>query len=124
MIYKLRFKLTHKMLTEETTVINKEELKEKLSILNMGAYTKKPLSEITKADINKKIETFGWVWSARLQGKMTFIELYSGFKKIKCVGITTEKSLTQWTSVKLFGEIHENKGTDGYEFEFFFEKLV
>lgn len=84
-------------------------------------YTKVELSKITRDHIGKSITTFGWVQTVRTQGKMTFFDLYAGFKTIKCVSKKREgdKSLTQWTSLTVSGEVNENMnpGRDNHEFE-------
>lgn len=95
-----------------------EELK---NLKISDAFTKVKLSKITNADIGKKIKTFGWIKSIRSQAKMTFFELFSGFKTIKCVAKTQKdaKSLTPWSSLTISGTVSENMTKDGYEFEIF-----
>lgn len=98
---------------------------EKLSLDK--AYKKVDLCTISPSDIGSALETFGWVERVRTQGRMTFIDLYAGFKTLKCVARSRKehKGLTQWSSVRVFGQVNKNmnEGRDKHMFELFVEKL-
>lgn len=105
-----------------------EETTKMLNEINISEYKKMPLKEISKDNIDQKLEIFGWIHSSRQMGKKRlFIDLYAQFKIIKCIYSSKEKidfNLTPWSSVSIFGIVKENFTKDKFDFEFDIQKLV
>ncbi|KAF7684035.1 putative asparagine--tRNA ligase, cytoplasmic [Astathelohania contejeani] len=77
--------------------------------INKSEYAKIPLNKLTKEHIGMKVRTFGWVESTRKMGKAgTFIDLYAGYKVLKCLYPQVCNTLTKCTSVTIYGEVCEN----------------
>ena len=74
------------------------------------------LFDIDDSLMNQKICFFGWVKSSRSSSKISFIELISQFKIIKCV-IPTKVKLTDHTTLKVWGIMKPNNGNDEHQFE-------
>lgn len=81
------------------------------------------LQEITKSDIGKKVQSFGWIQAIRSAGKAgTFVDLYFSFTTVKCLfapDICT-KNMTPHSSVSFVGDVQENRSTkDSFPFEIY-----
>ena len=79
-------------------------------------YQKERLCKLDESFMNKKVSVFGWVTASRAGAKFSFLDLTSQFKTIKCI-VPTSTSITMQTSLRVYGSVVENKGTDDYKFE-------
>lgn len=90
-------------------------------------YVKMPLKDINKSHIGSKIHTFGWVYNRRNAGQVgCFINLFAHYRVLKCLHPhkIDQKNLTRWTSLDVYGTVHENYTQDGAEVEFHIDWYV
>ncbi|TBU00280.1 asparagine--tRNA ligase [Hamiltosporidium magnivora] len=91
------------------------------------AYKKVQLTDLSKDFIGQKICTFGWVITCRTTKAGMFIDLYCGFKTIKCLYPREfeHKYISKWTSLTIYGEVKENykHSKDSSEFEVHIDRM-
>ncbi len=83
-----------------------------------------PLDKLSDEYHDKVIRTFGWVTKCVSLKNVSFIELTSSFKTVKCV-ISGNVSFTFSTSLEIVGKVVKNtKMRDSFTFEIHVEKMA
>ncbi|WUR02248.1 asparagine-tRNA ligase (NARS1) [Vairimorpha necatrix] len=102
-------------MTNETIDLENMKISEK--------YEKIELVKISKNEIGKSVQTFGWVDHSRTGKAITFFDLICQFKTVKCV-YESKIDLTKCTSLTIFGVVQENKSKkEKAEFEILVHKI-
>lgn len=66
--------------------------------LNKFEYKKMKLNNLSLENINEKVKVFGWVLTSRVQKNYVFLDLYSQFKILKCIGKSSQLPIVETTN--------------------------
>ncbi|KAL6120698.1 asparagine--tRNA [Nucleospora cyclopteri] len=88
----------------------------KINEIDQSKYETMQLCEVDKSCIGQRISIFGWVTASRTMKKFSFVDLTSHFKTVKCV-IPTNTNINFQSSMRIYGVVKENAGTDKHLFE-------